>query len=262
MEWTTLADWRGPVLEFVSDTREGLPIADLARIPDGVTVGPAIAAALAQLPGWLMATEDANLAAAALSAGATRVRHAHLMSAPTAPHADAPAIRLVPRADVPIREYLDGWMAAYPPRHPDHETGSDEEIIARCWTWYDEPPWLDREHRSSGLVVADGAVIGGIIVSLRPQPPPYGGPWVHDVWRVPGPSAPGLGYALIDQAMRMLAEDGEAQLGLTVSQDNPARGVYERLGFVEVLQSWTVLLPHTPAPGLGYGLTEFPNSGQ
>ena len=243
MEWTHLTDTQGPVLGFVADTRDGLPLADLARIPAERTAAAAATAARVQLSGWLMATEDSSLASAAVAEGATRVRHAQVMSAATAPHADAAAIALVPRAEVPVRAFLDGWKTAYPPGHPDHETGTDAEIIERCWTWYDEPQWREREHRSSGLVVIDGTVVAGIIVSLRPQPPPYGGPWVHDVWRVPGVSAPGLGSALIDQALRMLAEDGEPRLGLTVSEGNAARDVYERLGFTEVLESWTVRWP-------------------
>jgi ribosomal protein S18 acetylase RimI-like enzyme len=66
---------------------------------------------------------------------------------------------------------------------------------------------------------------------------------VHDVWRVPGVSEPGIGAALIAQAMRLLDEDGQPVLGLTVSDGNPARRVYERLGFQPVLESWTLHLP-------------------
>jgi hypothetical protein len=144
-----------------------------------------------------------------------------------------------------VRAFLQGWLAAYPPGHPDHEEGTDDEIVARCWDWYDEPEWLAREHRSSGLVVKDGRVVAGIIVSIRPQPLPFGGPWVHDVWRVAEVSEPGTGAALIAQAMRMLDQDGQPVLSLAVSEGNPARRVYESLGFVQQIESWTVHIPST-----------------
>lgn len=243
MEWTQLLDRQGAGLQYVEDTRDGLPIADLTRVAPGRPVDEAADMALDRLPGWLLATEDAALATALLDKGAGRVRHARLMGCDTSLHRDAPAIETVPRRSVPVSDFLHGWLAAYPEGHPDYESGTDDELVARCWDWYDEPDWLAREHRSSGLVVAGGQVVGGIIVSLRPQPVPYGGPWVHDVWRVPGISEPGLGAALIAQAMRLLDEDDQPRLGLTVSEGNPARRVYERLGFIEVVEAWTLLLP-------------------
>lgn len=243
MEWTELLDRQGPILQYVDDVRDQLPTADLARVPAGRTADEAADAAVGRLAGWLLATEDPDLAAALLGRGATPIRHAHVMSARTAEHRDAPVIELVPRTSVDVRDYLPGWLAAYPAEHPDHETGSTDEIIARCWAWYDEPVWLEREHRSSGLLVQDGQVVAGIIVSLRPQPVPYGGPWVHDVWRVPQASEPGTGGLLIAQAMRMLDEDGLATLGLAVSHGNPAQRVYERLGFSQQLEAWTLRVP-------------------
>jgi ribosomal protein S18 acetylase RimI-like enzyme len=243
LEWSDLLDGDGAVLHYVEGERDGLPLADLARVAPGRSIDDAAAAVLARIPGWLLATEDAGLADALRKAGAEQIRHAFVMSADTSQHRDAPVVETVPRADIDPREFLHGWLAAYPPGHPDHEAGGDEEIITRCWDWYDEPVWLAREHRSSGLVVRDGQVVAGIIVSIRPQPVPFGGPWVHDVWRVPGVSEPGIGAALIAQAMRLLDEDGQPVLGLTVSDGNPARRVYERLGFQPVLESWTLHLP-------------------
>lgn len=246
MEWTELLDRQGPVLQYVDDIRDQLPTADLTRIAPGRSADEAADAAMSRLAGWLLATEDPSLATAMLDRGAVPIRHAHVMSADTSLHRGAPHLELVPRDSIDVREYLDGWLAAYPDGHPDHETGSTDEIIARCWDWYDEPIWREREHRSSGLLVRDGSVVAGIIVSLRPQPVPYGGPWIHDVWRVPDVSEPGTGAALIAQAMRMLDEDELPTLGLAVSAGNPAQAVYERLGFVNQLEAWTFRIPPTP----------------
>jgi hypothetical protein len=241
--WTELSDDGGPVLRYVEGVRDLLPIADRATVAPGRTVIEAVASAMSQLPGWKLATEDPELAEAMIAAGAVQTRHAYVMSADPSMHRDAPVVEIVPRSSIDVREFLPGWLASLPPGHPDHEDGTHEEIIERCWDWYDEPQWLAREHRSSGLVVSDGRVVAGIIISLRPQPVPYGGPWVHDVWRVPGESVPGTGAALIAQAMRLLDEDGLTTLGLAVSAGNPARRVYDRLGFIQQLEAWTFRIP-------------------
>jgi ribosomal protein S18 acetylase RimI-like enzyme len=243
VEWSELSDDNGSLVRYVADTRDGLPIADLAELIPDRTIDDAITALLKNNAGHLLATQDAALARGLLSAGAREVRHAYVMSADTSAHRDAAVIDIVPRQSVEARSLLPGWLAAYPDGHPDHEAGTVDEIVARCWDWYDEPEWLAREHRSSGLVMSGGSAVAGIIVSIRPQPAPYGGPWVHDVWRVPGNSEPRIGGALLAQAMRLLDEDGYPALGLTVSHGNPARRVYERLGFVEQLESWTVHIP-------------------
>jgi ribosomal protein S18 acetylase RimI-like enzyme len=243
LKWTDLLDGDGVVLRYVEDVRDGLPLADLARVAPGRNVDEAARTVLARNPGWLIATEDSAFAENLRAVGAEQIRHAFVMSAETSVHRDAAVVETVPRASIDAREFLAGWLAAYPAGHPDHEEGTDEDILARCWDWYDEPVWREREHRSSGLVVRDGQVIAGIIVSIRPQPAPFGGPWVHDIWRVPGASEPGTGSALIAQAMRLLDVDGQPVLGLTVSDGNPARRVYERLGFQPVLESWTLRLP-------------------
>jgi hypothetical protein len=238
VKWTELSDEVGPVLRYVEGVRDLLPIADLATVAPGRTVIEAAAAAMSQLPGWKLATEDPELAEAMI-----QTRHAYVMSADPSIHRDAPVVEIVPRSSIDVREFLPGWLAASPPGDPDHEDGTDQEIIERCWDWYDEPVWLAREHRSSGLVVSDGKVVAGIIISLRPQPVPYGGPWVHDVWRMPGDSVPGTGAALIAQAMRLLDEDGLTTLGLAVSAGNPARRVYDRMGFIQQLEAWTFRIP-------------------
>jgi ribosomal protein S18 acetylase RimI-like enzyme len=243
VEWSELLDRDGPALLYVEGTRDGLPIADLARVAPTRAVDEAADLALARLPGWLLATEDEPLARALLQRGATQVRQARVMTVDTSAHRAAPVLDTVPRSSLPVREFLPGWRAAYPAGHPDHEEGSDDDVVARCWEWYDEPEWLAREHRSSGLVVRNGRVVAGIIISLRPQPVPYGGPWVHDVWVTAEARGEGLGSRLLDQAMRLLDEDGLPTLGLAVSEGNPARGTYERLGFTTVLEAWTVHLP-------------------
>jgi len=86
-------------------------------------------------------------------------------------------------------------------------------------------------------------IVGGIIIDIRPEPVPFGGPWLSDIWRRPGHSHRGLGTWLISRAMRLLHDDGLHTLGLSVTHGNPARRIYGQLGFAEQLESWTLRIP-------------------
>jgi ribosomal protein S18 acetylase RimI-like enzyme len=50
------------------------------------------------------------------------------------------------------------------------------------------------------------------------------------------------------RALDVLREDGETTLGLAVTATNPARRVYERLGFTYELEGWVLVLPGGDAP--------------
>jgi ribosomal protein S18 acetylase RimI-like enzyme len=149
----------------------------------------------------------------------------------------------VPRRSVPVRALLPGWRAAYPVGHPDHEPGTDDEVIAECWDGYDTPEYAGAEHRSSGIVLRRGRPVAGIIVGLRDEPSPWGGPWVNDIWVDPAFAGRGIGAAILGQAQWLLAQDGFTTLGLVVSHGNPARRLYERSGFRTIMESWTLVLP-------------------
>jgi ribosomal protein S18 acetylase RimI-like enzyme len=150
---------------------------------------------------------------------------------------------VLPFADVPWEAILPSWKAAYPPGHPDHETGDDQTLIDVHLRPYVEQGALGPAHRSSGVALRSGQVAAGIIISLRPEPAPFGGPWVTEVWRDPAPKYRGVGSLLIRRAMHLLNEDGYVTLGLAVSHSNPARMVYEALGFEQTSESWTLRLP-------------------
>ena len=64
------------------------------------------------------------------------------------------------------------------------------------------------------------------------MPPPLHGPWLLELFRVPGRR--GVGALLLERALHELAAAGHASLGLSVTEGNPARGLYERLGFATV----------------------------
>jgi hypothetical protein len=48
---------------------------------------------------------------------------------------------------------------------------------------------------------------------------------------------------MLVRALELLHEDGESHLGLAVTATNPARRVYERLGFTYDFEGWIVVLP-------------------
>ena len=237
------------MLEYVPGERDGLPIADVARPAHGRPPLAAALAALRALPGWLLASEDGALIGALLDRGAVERRHAFVMSASLTPGphvSDASALELAPLPAV--ADMYPSWRRAYPPGHPDFEPGTDAEVIDRCWSHLGAGAHRSALHRSSGVVVrngdvTDGGVIAGIIVALRPEPSPYGGPWISDIWVDPAHAGQGIGAALIRRAQGQLAEDGHDRLGLAVTHGNPARRVYERAGFTPALESWTVRLP-------------------
>ena len=249
---TQLSDQYGPVLSFVEGTRGGRQLADLAEVIPGRSIDDAVRAAAAQCPGWCLSTNDEQLAIALRSAGANLIRNVHLMVAPTEPGShDNPtdvleSVTLHQFADFEWADIIPSWKAAYPVGHPDHLAGTDSDLVDIELRPYVETAALGPVHRSTTLAAVEGRVVGAIVISLRPEPAPFGGPWITEVWRDPGSPARGLGAALIGRALTMLHVDGFGTLGLAVTDANPARSIYEHLGFVHTSESWTLMLPDEP----------------
>lgn len=244
LSWSTLDIHGRSVLRYVAGTRDARPLADLAE----PLTDDAASLAIELMAGWVIASSDRAFVTDLTAHGARLTRHRYVMSALTAPHADAPmgppsGIHLAALSDVTVDALLPSWLAAYPADHVDHESGSRQEIIDTCWGEFADPTWWDTVHRSSCIAYAKDTIVGGIIVDVRPEPVPFGGPWLSDIWRRPGHGNRGLGAWLIARAMRLLHEDGLATLGLTVTHGNPARRVYTGLGFDEKLESWTLRIP-------------------
>ena len=240
------------MLSFAEGTRGGRRLADLAEVAPGRSPYDAARAVADQCPGWCLSTRDERLAGALRSAGADLSRHVHLMVASTRPGVPDSAagllasVTLHPFAEFEWSDIIPSWKSAYPVGHPDHVTGTDTDLIDIELRPYVEDAALGPVHRSTTLAVIDGRVVGAIVISLRPEPVPFGGPWITEVWRDPESPARGLGAALIGRALAMLREDGFGTLGLAVTDANPARTTYERLGFEPAFESWTLALPDEP----------------
>jgi ribosomal protein S18 acetylase RimI-like enzyme len=208
-------------------------------------------AVIAQLPGWLISTDDLSLAGSLIKAGATPKRHAFVMQCDLRLHPGSALAddRFTPsplpgRADAGAwASILPSWRAAFPRDHPDHFAGDDKTAVDFILRLV-EGTELGPLHRSSTLLRGpDGRCTAGILVNVRPQEPPLGGAWIADVWRDPELRGTGVGGLLIQHAKRLLAEDGHVSLGLAVSAGNPAKGTYEAQGFRTVTQGHTLLLP-------------------
>ncbi len=248
---TTLFDESGAVLEFVEGRRDDLPIADLVAVAAGRSRQAAADAAVGQLGGWLLATDDLRLAAALTEAGCTEHRHSFVMQCALDEHVgalfDDPRFRLVglpvspdPALWSPI---LPSWRAAFPPAHPDHFAGDDRASIDFIQRIVDGTT-MGPMHRSTTLLAdRSGTPVAGIMVNVRDREPPLGGPWIADIWRDPTLRGSGVGSAMIAHAQRLLVEDGFDSLCLAVTAGNDARRTYERAGFDVVIEAMTLLIP-------------------
>ncbi len=233
---------------ITESARTGQPWADQVWRPSDAPVAVVCETALAAFPGWRLSTADTGLVAGLTASGATERRHAHTM---THPLSDLPGLRrpdgvgieqLTRATLADIAADLGAiYLAAYPPGHPDPADGDAAALAAQLRAIGRGDllgPFMD----VSQVAWAHGALAGACLVVDRTGRPPNAGPWVIDVFRDPGAPA-GVGSALMAAALHAAAQALPA-LSLTVSHGNlRARGVYERLGFLDVLEEWTLVLP-------------------
>lgn len=250
-DWTWLHHDGQPIARYQIFGGES-PIAD--RFETFADVDLVLDAALGQLSGWQLATEDDDLVQRLVERGAHQIRHAHVMSValstPTAGIAVNTAVNLdnvghlVPLTadstfDAP---YAALMRRAYPPGHPDAETGNDAEILTDL-TRRVRGERLGPLLNGSYALVDEERPVALIIVNRVPGDPPFGGPWVSDVCRDPAPEYRGVGRALLIQAMNRLRADAEQSLSLAVTVGNPAQRVYENLGFEIAITTRRLRLP-------------------
>ncbi|MEO6606145.1 MAG: GNAT family N-acetyltransferase [Aeromicrobium sp.] len=195
-------------------------------------------------PGSAVVIEDQDVRRGLLTRGAKEVRHLHTMR-----H----LLRDVPDAEAALGVSLRSWedgdaerlaaalVAAYGAEHPDareSDVGKAASALART---VDDP---DNTLMSGATQVATfgGEPIGAALVQRSEHVARWSGPWLMNIFRAPAPAAPGIGAAMLARALDVLRADGEGHLGLAVTSSNPARGVYERLGFEYDSEMWVLVV--------------------
>ncbi len=235
-----------PVARFELGEREGRPLASLLAPAEHVDDERAVAAAMAELRGWSIASYE-PFGRLLVSAGARVLRHSHAMSRDLtrdpAPggwlEPELPAGVRLTAVDRPASDLLPAYRAAFRPDHPDHRGDHDAEAeLDDLLSGRLMGPLL----RCSALALAqDNRVIGAILINGRPGDPPLDGPWISNVFR--DPSARGVGGALLKRALALATRDRLPALGLAVTHTNPALALYAEYGFVEVSNVLTVEVP-------------------
>jgi GNAT superfamily N-acetyltransferase len=220
-----------------------------------VPVEEATPAILAAMPGWHFVPDTdadpiagAALAAALQAAGAVVARHAFGYSYPLDAAVDPgwATPQLPEGASVAELSGVSQGLVtlsrrAFGPGHPDHEH-VDVDTAVELGKLFDGT--YGELMAGTAQVVRAGVVIAALVVNRFRGEPPYGGPWIVDVFRDPDdPAARGLGSVLIRRALARLAADGEPALTLAVTAGNPAAQRYEALGFTRCWAALRLRLP-------------------
>ncbi|MEV7774651.1 GNAT family N-acetyltransferase [Kitasatospora sp. NPDC086791] len=244
-DWVVRHDGDGtPVLRYQLGEREGRPWADLLEVLDASA--DAAGFIRAELPGWVVSGSP-ELGRRLLADGATVLRHAHTFrrdlraGPPPADWAGAPlreGLRPVPCDRAP-EELFEAWRAAFGPGHVDHFPGDDAQALADRLGLLLAGRAIGPVLPSSVLAVdAEDRVVAGVVLTDR-----GGLPWIADVFRHPQRGYRGLGADLLRRTVADAAARGLADVHLVVSEGNPARRLYESLGFLLQETSLTVTVP-------------------
>jgi mycothiol synthase len=210
----------------------------------GMSADQAARVAVAELGGCRVKSTDEGVARALIGAGCTLVRAATDM------HRD-------PRAPIPAVAMPAGW------RLVAHDWDDDLAVALQEAYGPDHPDRSDRVARlrsltegERGLVVLPGATVRLQDPSGRSQgqvftvgPVPWGSEptsWVLDLAVSPGGQGRGFGAALLAYAISGTRDAGLTTAGLTVTDGNPARRLYDRMGFRPVLRHFEMRAPQSP----------------
>jgi GNAT superfamily N-acetyltransferase len=244
-EGTLLTDQRGVALAtFRWRDEDGERVVGRLRPNPGVSADRAARQAVRDLAGCRLTTPEEDVARALIGAGCTLLRAAtdlqRDLREPIPRTPPAAGWALIPHDwDDDLAEAL---TAAYGPDHPDRG---------------------DRVDRLRGLLDSDRGLVllAGASARLRGPdgrsagqvftvgPVPWGSTpmsWVLDLAVAPVAQGRGLGAALLAYAMRGTLDAGLTTVGLTVTDGNPARRLYDRMGFRPTQRHFAVRTPATP----------------
>gem|GEM_PF-559015 len=218
---------------------------DATALVDLDVVVPAV---LDQLAGWWLTSASDELTDSLLDAGATLVRHGHLYRMPIVSDdvnldVDVPdGLELSPLG-ASAAELAAVSEAAYRHDHPDFDPEHDTEAeLAGLLAGTVVGPF---NSEASWQLTCDGALVAACVINESKGEPPFGGPWVSELFRLPSTSYRGVGAVLLRKAIAMLATADEQTLGLVVTDGNAAAQAYERLGFIHKSSFRKLQIPHS-----------------
>ncbi len=200
-------------------------------------------------PGALVVISDRVVRDGLLGQGAQEVRHMHTMRHDLR---DLLPTHLTP--DLSLRPWESGdaerlaavLVAGYGPGHPDSRGPDLGEAAASLVHMVDDPDNPLMKGATQVALIRDRPM-GAALVLRSEHVDRWRGPWLMNMFRAPDPTAPGVGAAMLTRALDALRAAGESHLGLAVTVTNPARRVYERLGFQYGFEGWVLVLPITGA---------------
>lgn len=214
--------------------------------PEAPLPAAALVALAGRCPGGVIAVEDVGASAALADAGFPMVRHVHGLAASPAVVASTPVrtdLRFAPLEEATLEQLAEVRLAAFPPGHPDHSPESTADRITAYARELADPD--NPVHAASRSAWLGDELVGTCLVMDSRHFPGFVGPWVQNLSRTPGERARGVGAALLVESARAVLESGGTYVGLAVTDSNPARRLYERMGW-SGLQFW---LHHVPEVG-------------
>lgn len=209
-----------------------------------------VQAACSSFAGWRLSTADRRLVSALVERGAREQRHAHSLRLNLEGRAFtydlAPGLRVASLSAAQVERHALGLgevvRLAYPPTHPDWAHAAEPDPSARLRA-IARGEMLGPMGAESHIAISNGAIAGACLTvePLDGTLEAYGC-WVADLFRRPDAPA-GTGLALLMASLAVAADAGIARVGLVVSDANaPARRLYDRVGFAEVEESWTLVV--------------------
>ncbi|MGH1491336.1 MAG: GNAT family N-acetyltransferase [Acidimicrobiales bacterium] len=203
---------------------------------------------LEKFSGWMVAPVTDTLADALVAAGAVQLRHSAMMRRTLVAGHQPPESTFDYRIE-PVVGHQEAMaelsVRAYPASHPDHEATDPAVALPDIQGLVDGSMIGPLLESSSGVALGPtGVVIAACLINRMPYDNlTGGGPWVSEIFRDPSDRHRGLGQDLLQWSMRALSLAGEETLGLAVTVGNPARGLYERLGFEVLAERRKLQLP-------------------
>ncbi len=213
---------------------------------DRVSAARRVAAVMSEVaPGSAVVLADQVVRDGLLAAGAQQIRHVHTMrhhlrEVPAAPPTSGLILRTWQAGDAEL--LARALVAAYGPGHPDARGPHLGEAAGSLTNMVEDPdnPLMER---ATQVAVVEGQPVAAAVVVRSDHVTGWKGPWLMNMFRAPDPTLPGIGTAVLTRSLENLNADGEPHLGLAVTDSNPARRVYERLGFEYDFEGWILVLP-------------------